>query len=55
MRFHGGSNMKWQDVDDLDSTEEDSADEGQSLKVRAHQGHSALSVLFHSITVFHAK
>lgn len=49
VRFHGGSNMKWQDVDDLDSTEEDSADEGQSLKVRAHQG------VFHSITVFNAK
>lgn len=34
VRFHDGSNMKWQDIDDLDSTEEDSAGEEQSLKVQ---------------------
>ncbi|CAF87969.1 unnamed protein product, partial [Tetraodon nigroviridis] len=38
VRFHGGSRMKWQDVDDLDSTEEDSADEEQSLKTFGSEG-----------------
>lgn len=58
VRFHGGSNMKWQDVDDLDSTEEDSADGEQSLKVQgAAVSHRPLSLssLFHSVTVFNAK
>lgn len=34
MRFHGGSSMKWRDVDDLGATEEESADEERSLKVQ---------------------
>lgn len=48
VRFHGGSNPKWQDVDDLDSAEEDSADEEQSLKVE-DDGPLSSECTFHSI------
>uniref|UniRef100_H3C865 HMG box-containing protein 1 n=1 Tax=Tetraodon nigroviridis TaxID=99883 RepID=H3C865_TETNG len=50
VRFHGGSRMKWQDVDDLDSTEEDSADEEQSLKVQgaATFGSEGLQLVDHT-------
>lgn len=33
VRFHGGSDMRWQDVGDLGVTAEDPADKEQCLKV----------------------
>lgn len=39
LRFHRGTNVEWRDVEELDSAEEDAADEEErsvSLKVRAH-------------------
>lgn len=36
LRFHSGSNVEWQDVEDLDSAEEDSGDEEQSRSLKVH-------------------
>ncbi|XP_029317805.1 HMG box-containing protein 1-like isoform X3 [Cottoperca gobio] len=49
LRFHTGSNVEWQDVEDLDNTEEDCGDEGcRSLKSYGSEG---LQLLEHSETV----
>lgn len=36
LRFHSGSNVEWQDVEDLDSAEEDSGDEEQSTSLKSY-------------------
>lgn len=40
LRFHSGSNVEWQDVEDLDSAEEDSGDEEQSTSLKVHNARS---------------
>lgn len=46
LRFHCGPNVEWQDVEDLDSAEEDLAEEERStsLKVRPHMDRQAWSL-----------
>lgn len=36
LRFHRGSNVEWQDVEDLDSGEEDYGDEDKSRSLKVH-------------------
>lgn len=43
LRFHGGSNVEWQDIEDLESAEEDSADEERSTSLKVHNTHTVLS------------
>lgn len=43
LRFHGGSNVEWQDIKDLESAEEDSADEERSTSLKVHNTHTVLS------------
>nr|XP_046235681.1 HMG box-containing protein 1-like [Scatophagus argus]XP_046235682.1 HMG box-containing protein 1-like [Scatophagus argus] len=47
LRFHSGSNVEWQDVEDLDSAEEDSADEEQSVSLKSY-GTEGLQLVEHS-------
>ncbi|CAN9508130.1 unnamed protein product [Ophioblennius macclurei] len=46
LRFHGGSNKKWQDVEVLQSAEEDSSDEEQSKSLKRF-GFEGLKLLEH--------
>ncbi|XP_069012645.1 HMG box-containing protein 1-like [Embiotoca jacksoni] len=50
LRFHSGSNVKWQDVEDLDSGEEDSAAEEQSRSLKSY-GSEGLQLVEHAETV----
>uniref|UniRef100_UPI0037E9672C HMG box-containing protein 1-like n=1 Tax=Semicossyphus pulcher TaxID=241346 RepID=UPI0037E9672C len=48
LRFHSGSNVEWQDIEDLDSTEEeDSGDEEQSRSLKSY-GSEGLQLVEHS-------
>lgn len=47
LRFHSGSNVEWQDVEDLDSAEEDSCDEGQSSFLKSY-GSEGLHLVQHA-------
>lgn len=40
LRFHSGSNVKWQDVEDLASAEEDFTHEEQSASLKVHYARS---------------
>ncbi|XP_044199782.1 HMG box-containing protein 1-like [Thunnus albacares] len=46
LRFHSGSNVEWQDVEDLDSGEEDSGDEEQSRSLKSY-GSEGLRLVEH--------
>lgn len=46
LRFHGGSNVKWQDVEDLESGEEDSGDEEQPTSLKSY-GSEGLQLVEH--------
>ncbi|KAM7377959.1 hypothetical protein PAMA_013056 [Pampus argenteus] len=50
LRFHGGSNVEWQDVGDVDSGEEDSGDEEQSRSLKSY-GSEGLRLVEHSENV----
>ncbi|KAI3366927.1 hypothetical protein L3Q82_009578, partial [Scortum barcoo] len=50
LRFHSGSNVEWQDVEDLESAEEDSGDEEQSRSLKSY-GSEGLQLMEHSETV----
>lgn len=50
LRFQSGSNVEWQDVEDLDSAEEDSGDEEQSRFLKSY-GSEGLQLVEHSETV----
>ncbi|XP_029016287.1 HMG box-containing protein 1-like [Betta splendens] len=47
LRFHSGSNVEWQDVEDLDSAEEDSGDEEQARSLKTF-GSEGLKLTKHS-------
>ncbi|XP_033471084.2 HMG box-containing protein 1-like isoform X2 [Epinephelus lanceolatus] len=47
LRFHHGSNVEWQDVEDLDSADEDSGDEEQSRSLKSY-GSEGLQLVEHS-------
>ncbi|XP_070848715.1 HMG box-containing protein 1-like [Chaetodon trifascialis] len=47
LRFHSGSKVQWQDVEDLDSAEEDSGDEEQSTSLKGY-GSEGLQLVQHS-------
>ncbi|XP_068442176.1 HMG box-containing protein 1-like isoform X2 [Clinocottus analis] len=50
LRFHRGSNVEWQDVEGLDSSEEDSGDEERSGSLKSY-GFEGLQLVKHSETV----
>ncbi|XP_059181484.1 HMG box-containing protein 1-like [Centropristis striata] len=50
LRFHSGSNVAWQDVEDLDPADEDSGDEEQSRSLKSY-GSEGLQLVEHSETV----
>ncbi|XP_031721431.1 HMG box-containing protein 1-like isoform X1 [Anarrhichthys ocellatus] len=50
LRFHRGSNVEWQDVEDLDSAEENSGDEERSGSLKSY-GSEGLQLVEHSETV----
>lgn len=50
LRFHSGCNVEWQDVEDLESAEEDSGDEEQSRSLKSY-GSEGLQLVEHSETV----
>lgn len=47
LRFHSGSNVKWQDIEDLDSSIEDSGDEEQARLLKSY-GSEGLQLVEHS-------
>ncbi|XP_078137514.1 HMG box-containing protein 1-like [Sander vitreus] len=47
LRFHRGSNVEWQDVEDLDSAQEDSGDEEQPRSLKSY-GSEGLQLVEHS-------
>ncbi|XP_042367481.1 HMG box-containing protein 1-like isoform X1 [Plectropomus leopardus] len=47
LRFHSGSNVEWQDVEDMDSAEEDSGDEEQFRSLKSY-GSEGLQLVQHS-------
>ncbi|XP_062299692.1 HMG box-containing protein 1-like isoform X1 [Scomber scombrus] len=50
LRFHSGSNVEWQDAEDLDSGEEDSGDEEKTRFLKSY-GSEGLQLLEHSENV----
>ncbi|XP_026219985.1 HMG box-containing protein 1-like [Anabas testudineus] len=47
LHFHSGSNVEWQDVEDLDSAEEDSGDKERSRSLKSY-GSEGLQLVEHS-------
>uniref|UniRef100_A0A3Q3WLT3 HMG box-containing protein 1 n=1 Tax=Mola mola TaxID=94237 RepID=A0A3Q3WLT3_MOLML len=54
LRFHSGSNVEWQDVEDLDYAEEDSADEEQFVSLKSY-GSEGLQLVEHSEIVLNGQ
>ncbi|XP_035502147.1 HMG box-containing protein 1-like isoform X1 [Scophthalmus maximus] len=50
LHFHGGSDVQWQEAEELDSAEEDSCDEERSGSLKSY-GSEGLQLLEHSETV----
>lgn len=50
LRFHRGSNLRWQDVEDLESAQEDSGDEERSTSLQSF-GSEGLKLLQHAEVV----
>ncbi|XP_036976911.1 HMG box-containing protein 1-like isoform X2 [Acanthopagrus latus] len=47
LRFHGSSNVEWQDIEDLESAEDDSGDEERSTSLKSY-GSEGLQLVQHS-------